>query len=38
MIDETINPWKTMIKETVYDNNWITVTHEQVINPTAMCL
>ncbi|HQV78525.1 MAG TPA: NUDIX hydrolase [Chitinophagales bacterium] len=35
MIDETINPWKTMIKETVYDNNWITVTHEQVITPTG---
>lgn len=33
MIDETINPWTTISTQTVYDNKWITVTHEDVITP-----
>jgi 8-oxo-dGTP pyrophosphatase MutT (NUDIX family) len=33
MTDETKNPWTTLSRETVYENNWITVTHEAVITP-----
>ena len=35
MIDENKNPWKTNSKEIVYDNNWITVTHEEVTTPSG---
>lgn len=35
MIDENKNPWTTLSKETVYENKWITVTHEEVISPTG---
>jgi hypothetical protein len=35
MIDETKNPWKSLSKEIVYDNNWISVTHEEVVTPTG---
>ncbi len=35
MIDENKNPWLTESKEIVYDNKWITVTHESVITPTG---
>lgn len=33
MINEEINPWQVLSSEDVYDNNWIRVTHHQVINP-----
>ncbi|WP_026463243.1 NUDIX domain-containing protein [Adhaeribacter aquaticus] len=33
MKDEHINPWKTLSSEQVYSNPWISVRHEQVINP-----
>ena len=35
MIDENKNPWKSNSKEIVYDNNWITVTHEEVTTPSG---
>ncbi|MFN8283379.1 MAG: NUDIX hydrolase [Chitinophagales bacterium] len=35
MIDETKNPWQKLSEKTVYDNKWITVTHEDVITPTG---
>ena len=35
MIDESKNPWTTNSKEIVYDNNQITVTHENVITPSG---
>ena len=35
MIDESKNPWKTNSRQVVYDNNWITVTHEEVTTPTG---
>ena len=31
----TNNPWKTLSSEEKYDNNWITVTEHQVINPSG---
>ena len=31
----TDNPWKTLSSEEKYDNNWITVTEHQVINPSG---
>ena len=34
MIDETKNPWKSLSKEIVYDNKWISVSHEEVVTPT----
>ncbi len=33
MIDETHNPWTSLSQKTVYDNKWITVTHEEVLTP-----
>lgn len=27
------NPWKTLRVHQVYDNDWISVTHEEVLNP-----
>lgn len=33
MINENQNPWKTLKTEIVYDNNWITVFHNEVITP-----
>lgn len=31
----TDNPWKTLSSEEKYNNNWITVTEHQVINPSG---
>lgn len=31
----TKNPWKTLSSDEKYDNNWITVTEHQVINPSG---
>lgn len=30
-----MKPWKTISKKVVYDNNWIKVTHRDVINPSG---
>ncbi|MCO5231093.1 MAG: NUDIX hydrolase [Chitinophagales bacterium] len=32
---ETNNPWKTLKKTQVYDNPWITLTHEDVLIPNG---
>ena len=32
MIDETLNPWKTLKSEVKYDNPWIKITENQTIN------
>ena len=29
------NPWRTLKKETVYDNPWISISHRDVINPAG---
>lgn len=29
------NPWQTIDKETVYENRWIKVTHNNVLNPSG---
>ncbi|TKC12340.1 NUDIX hydrolase [Pedobacter polaris] len=29
------NPWKVLSSEEIYDNNWITVTEHQVLNPAG---
>lgn len=29
------NPWKTVSTKEVYDNNWIQITHRDVINPSG---
>ena len=29
------NPWKSLASRTVYENNWIKVDHEDVINPNG---
>jgi len=31
--DEHINPWKTVSSQPIYDNPWISVREDQVINP-----
>lgn len=33
MLDETKNPWQTVITKNIYDNPWIRVTESDVINP-----
>jgi 8-oxo-dGTP pyrophosphatase MutT (NUDIX family) len=33
MIDETINPWTTLSTKPIYENPWIKVTEDQVLNP-----
>ncbi len=35
MKDSTKNPWQTLKSEQKYDNPWITVTENQVINPSG---
>lgn len=35
MIDETINPWKTLSKTEIYDNPWIKLTEYEIINPAG---
>jgi 8-oxo-dGTP pyrophosphatase MutT (NUDIX family) len=32
-MDEHKNPWQTLSSQTVYENPWIAVRHEDVINP-----
>jgi ADP-ribose pyrophosphatase len=32
---EEINPWKTLESDLKYDNNWISLTEHQVINPSG---
>ncbi|MCK5781105.1 MAG: NUDIX hydrolase [Flavobacteriales bacterium] len=32
-IDETVNPWVSLEKTSVYDNSWISVTEHKVKNP-----
>lgn len=32
---ETENPWESVQRQEVYDNNWITVVHEDVITPAG---
>ena len=32
---EELNPWKTLNSELKYDNNWISLTEHQVINPSG---
>ncbi|RYY60414.1 MAG: NUDIX hydrolase [Chitinophagaceae bacterium] len=34
-MDEQLNPWKVVRKETAYENNWIRVEHHDVINPAG---
>lgn len=33
MVNEEINPWKTIASRPIYDNPWINVREDQVINP-----
>lgn len=33
-MNEEENPWQSLSKEIIYDNKWITLTHEEVITPT----
>lgn len=33
MHDEQVNPWQTLATKTVYNNPWISVREDQVINP-----
>lgn len=32
-MDEQKNPWQTLTSKPIYDNPWIAVRHEEVINP-----
>ncbi len=34
-IDETINPWTTRSSRIVYDNPWISVRHDDVLDPNG---
>jgi 8-oxo-dGTP pyrophosphatase MutT (NUDIX family) len=34
-MNEQLNPWKIIDQQQVYNNNWITVTHYNVINPSG---
>jgi hypothetical protein len=35
LMDEHHNPWQIIDQHEAYDNNWITVTHYDVINPSG---
>jgi 8-oxo-dGTP pyrophosphatase MutT (NUDIX family) len=35
MIDENRNPWKIKSSKVAYENEWITLTHEEVITPSG---
>ncbi len=35
MINENLNPWRTLSGKEVYDNPWIKVTEYEVINPSG---
>ncbi|TAH09142.1 MAG: DNA mismatch repair protein MutT, partial [Runella slithyformis] len=35
MNPEAHNPWQTRSSQVVYDNKWIEVRHEEVINPSG---
>ena len=35
MKEEEVNPWKILSERQVYDNNWITVTEYDVLNPSG---
>jgi len=32
---ESTNPWKTIESNKIYENNWISLTEHQVINPSG---
>jgi len=32
-MNETINPWTTLLRESVYENDWIRVDHHEVLSP-----
>jgi len=34
-MNEQYNPWQKIDEQKIYDNNWITVTHYNVINPSG---
>jgi len=34
-MNEHHNPWQIISKKEIYDNNWLTVTHFDVINPSG---
>lgn len=33
MVDENLNPWKTLSSRPIYENPWISVREDQIINP-----
>ncbi|MBX2891451.1 MAG: NUDIX hydrolase [Saprospiraceae bacterium] len=33
--DQSLNPWKTLSAQTVYENPWIRVEHRDVLNPSG---
>ena len=35
MAEELIGNWKRKSRKTKYDNNWITVEHDEVVNPNG---
>lgn len=34
-MNEEINPWKILDSEVMYENNWIQVVHQNVLNPSG---
>lgn len=34
-MNEAINPWKVLAEKSIYENNWISVTEYDVINPSG---
>ncbi len=35
MTDESYNPWTTLSSKEVYDNKWISVREDQIVNPSG---
>lgn len=35
MTEETNNPWTTLGSKEVYNNNWISVREDQIVNPSG---
>lgn len=34
-MNKTDNPWQTLSSTTAYDNNWLTIRHEEVVTPAG---
>jgi ADP-ribose pyrophosphatase len=34
-VNESVNPWKTLTSKVTYDNRWLSVRHDEVLDPSG---